>query len=108
MRAISGAITITPIACGKVTSPDSSGLSPRSSCRNSGSRNSVAEKPMKARLCATFATANIRFRNRRTSMSGSAVRSSTSTKAASSASPAPAKPSTTGSPKPRSPASASP
>ena len=63
---------------------------------------------MKATLCVMFARANMRSRKSRTSMSGSSVRSSTSTKTASSASPAPPKPSTTGSPNPRSPASASP
>ena len=108
MRAITGAITMTPIACGKVASPDSNGLIPRSSCRISGNRKRVEANPMKATLCVRFASANIRFRNSRTSMSGSSVRSSTSTKIASSASPAPPNPSTTASPKPRSPASARP
>ena len=63
---------------------------------------------MKATAWLALARANRRLANSRTSMSGSSVRSSTQTKAASSASPAPPNPRTTGSLKPRSPASASP
>ena len=108
MRVSTGAMSITPMACGKVARPDSRGLSPRSSCRKRGSTKSVAEKPMKAMLCVRLASANMRLRKRRTSMSGSARTRSTAAKAASSRRPPPPKPSTRASPKPRPPASASP
>ena len=52
--------TSTPMACGNVVSPDSSAVSPRRSCRNSGMRNSTPAKLEYDSSEARLALRNIR------------------------------------------------
>ena len=107
IRLVGWAIIITPIAIGNVVRPDSNGESPRSRCSRNGRRKSAPENPIIATNCVVVHCRKSRFLNSRTSIIGSAVRSSARTNATRIAMPAARNSSTRLSPNPREPTSAS-
>src|SRR6266700_549107 len=63
-------MTMTPTACGKVVSPDSSGERPRSVWRRSGIRKSTPNRPPKERNCTAMLLAKSRSLKSRRSIIG--------------------------------------